>query len=140
MSGSSPEREVLFYDGTCALCHRAVLFVLRHDRAGNLFRFAPLGGQTFQKSIPAEKRAELPDSVILKTQDGRLLIRSNAFLHICDRIGGGWKFLGQVLRVAPRPIRDAVYDFVARVRYKIFGRTKDWCPIMPPDLRDRFNP
>lgn len=140
MTGLSPEREFLFYDGTCALCHRAVLFVLRHDRQGKLFRFAPLGGETFLTAIPGEQRVGLPDSVVVKTVDGTLLVRSNAFLHICDRIGGAWKFLANSLRVIPRPIRDAVYDFVARVRYKIFGRTKDWCPIMPPELRERFNP
>jgi predicted DCC family thiol-disulfide oxidoreductase YuxK len=140
VSDVSPEREFLFYDGTCALCHRAVLFVLRHDSQGKLFRFAPLGGETFVAEIPSEQRAGLPDSVVVKTLAGLLLVRSNAFLHICRRIGGGWKLLANVLRVIPRPIRDAVYDFVARVRYRIFGRTKDWCPVMPPELRARFDP
>jgi predicted DCC family thiol-disulfide oxidoreductase YuxK len=140
VSPVSLEREILFYDGTCALCHRAVLFVLRHDRQGKLFRFAPLGGETFVAETPPEQRAGLPDSVVVKTLDGLLLVRSNAFLHICERIGGGWKLLANVLRVIPRPIRDVVYDFVARVRYRIFGRTKDWCPVMPPELRARFDP
>lgn len=131
---------MLFYDGTCALCHRAVLFVLRHDRDGKLFRFAPLGGPTFLAAIPEERRKDLPESVVVRTQDSRLLVRSNAFLHVCERIGGGWKFLARGLRVIPRPLRDAVYDFVARVRYRIFGRTKEWCPVMPPELRGRFDP
>lgn len=140
MSDAPPNREILFYDGTCALCHRAVLFALRHDRQGKLFRFAPLGGETFVAEIPPEQRAGLPDSVVVKTLDGRSLVRSNAFLHICERIGGGWRLLANVLRAIPRPVRDVFYDSVARVRYRIFGRTKDWCPVMPPELRARFDP
>jgi len=140
VSEVSSEREILFYDGTCALCHRAVKSVLRHDPEGKLFRFAPLGGPTFEAQISAEQRAGLPDSVVVKTSDGRLLVRSNAFLHICERIGGGWRVLARALSVIPRALRDAVYDFVARVRYRVFGRTKDWCPVMPPELRSRFDP
>lgn len=90
--------------------------------------------------VPSEQREGLPDSIVVKTSDGRLLMRSNAFLHISERIGGGWKALAAVLRVIPRPLRDLVYDGVARVRYRIFGRTQDWCPVMPPELRARFDP
>lgn len=140
MSNSLPQAETLFYDGTCALCHRAVKFVLRHDREGSLFRFAPLGGAAFQEMVPSGLRENLPDSVVVKTGDGQLLVRSDAFLHIFARVGGAWSALGKLLRVIPRPARDAVYDFVARVRYRIFGRKKDWCPVMAPELRKRFLP
>jgi predicted DCC family thiol-disulfide oxidoreductase YuxK len=140
VSDSSTDREILFYDGTCALCHRAVKFVLRHDREGQLFHFAPLGGERFLGKIPPEQRAGLPDSVVLRTKDGRLLVRSDAFLYICKRIGGGWKILAGALRLIPKPVRDHGYDLVARVRYRIFGRTEDWCPLIPAELRRRFEP
>jgi predicted DCC family thiol-disulfide oxidoreductase YuxK len=68
-----------------------------------------------------------------------LLLRSNAFLHILRRLGGGWKILGGVLAVVPRPLRDVVYNFVARIRYRVFGKRDDLCPIVPPDLRARFD-
>lgn len=138
MSGEKLEREILFYDGTCALCHGWVKFVLRHDREGKLFLFAPLGGATFEREVPAERRANLPDSVVVKTADGGLLERSEAILHILERMGGGWKALARVKRMAPRAWRDSAYDMVARVRYRIFGRTKDWCPVMGAELRKRF--
>ena len=138
MSGEKLEREILFYDGTCALCHGWVKFVLRHDREGKLFLFAPLGGATFAREVPAERRANLPDSVVVKTADGGLLERSEAILHILERMGGGWKALARVKRMAPRAWRDSAYDMVARVRYRIFGRTKDWCPVMGAELRKRF--
>ena len=69
-----------------------------------------------------------------------MLLRSDAFLHILRRLGGGWKVFAGVLGVIPRPLRDAAYDFIARVRYRIFGKREDVCPIVPPDLRARFDP
>jgi predicted DCC family thiol-disulfide oxidoreductase YuxK len=132
--------EILFYDGHCGLCHRAVKFVLRHDRSGTAFRFAPLQGETFQSRIPPEKRAALPDSVVVLTAAGTLLVRSAAFLHILRRLGGGWKILAGALGVIPRPALDAAYNVVARIRYRIFGARDDLCPLVPPALRARFDP
>jgi predicted DCC family thiol-disulfide oxidoreductase YuxK len=131
---------MLFYDGHCGLCHRAVRFVLRHDRSGNAFRFAPLQGLTFQARVSVNQRSGLPDSIVVLTKEGLLLVRSNAFLYILRRLGGGWKMFGGVLAVIPRPVRDAVYDFIARIRYRVFGTRQDWCPVVPPDLRARFDP
>ncbi|MFZ3201373.1 MAG: DCC1-like thiol-disulfide oxidoreductase family protein [Candidatus Acidiferrales bacterium] len=133
------QTEMLFYDGHCALCHRAVKFVLRHDPDGRAFRFAPLQGNTFQALVPPARRAGLPDSIVILTREGALLVRSDAFLHIFRELGGGWKFLAAVLGVIPRPLRDAVYDFIARIRYRVFGRREDLCPILPPDLHARFD-
>jgi predicted DCC family thiol-disulfide oxidoreductase YuxK len=132
--------ETVFYDGHCGLCHGAVKFVVKHDRSGNAFRFAPLQGATFEARVAPELRAGLPDSIIVLTADGVLLARSNAFLHILRRLGGGWAAVGGVLGVIPRPVRDAVYDFIARIRYGVFGRRDDLCPIVPADLRRRFDP
>jgi predicted DCC family thiol-disulfide oxidoreductase YuxK len=131
--------ETVFYDGHCGLCHRAVRFVMAEDRAGEAFRFAPLQGETFRALVPAAKRANLPDSVVVRTSDGELLVRSSAFIHIFRRLGGGWRVLVAVLGVVPRGLRDAAYDLVARVRYRIFGRREDVCPIVPAELRKRFD-
>lgn len=134
------EPEYIFYDGHCGLCHRAVKFVLAHDRSGNTFRFAPLQGQTIQSYISAERRASLPDSFVVLTREGALLMRSSASLYILERLGGGWRILANIVRVIPRGLRDLVYDFVARTRYHLFGRRDDVCPVVPPDLRARFDP
>jgi predicted DCC family thiol-disulfide oxidoreductase YuxK len=131
--------EILFYDGHCALCHGAVKFVLKRDRSA-AFRFAPLQGSTFESRIPPERRAALPDSVVVLTREGNLLTRSDAFLHVSRRLGGGWKILADVLRVFPRPLRDAVYNGVARIRYRVFGKREELCPIVPAEIRTRFDP
>ena len=115
-------------------------FVLKHDRSGKAFRFAPLQGETFAARVAAGRRAELPDSIVVETAEGALLVRSNAFLHILRRLGGGWKILAAILAVIPRTLRDTAYDFIAWIRYSIFGRRDDVCPIVPPDLRARFDP
>jgi len=137
---ASPSSELLFYDGHCGLCHRAVKFVLKHDRSGNAFRFAPLQGSTFQSRVFPEQRAALPDSIVVLTDTGSLLVRSDAFIHILRRLGGGWRFLAGIVDVIPRSLRDLAYDFIARVRYRVFGKRDDLCPIVPPDLRARFDP
>jgi predicted DCC family thiol-disulfide oxidoreductase YuxK len=131
---------MLFYDGHCGLCHGAVKFVVKRDRSGQAFRFAPLQGPTFEELVPAERRAGLPDSIIVLTNEGALLARSDAVLHILRRLGGGWKLLAGVLGVVPRGLRDTAYDFIARIRYRIFGKRDELCPIVPPDLRARFDP
>lgn len=131
--------ERLFYDGSCALCHGAVRFVLARDPEGRAFRFAPLDSPAFRAVASDEARASLPDSLVLATDDGRLLTRSDAVLHLLGRLGGGWRVLAGFGRVVPKGLRDAAYDLVARVRYRFFGRKDDACPVIPPGLRSRFD-
>ena len=82
----------------------------------------------------------MPDSMAVRTLDGRLLLKSDAWLHILRRLGGVWKVTGALMSMVPRVFRDLVYDFVARIRFRIFGRRVDVCPIVPPELRGRFLP
>ena len=131
--------ERLFYDGTCALCHGAVRFVLARDPEGRAFRFAPLDSAAFRAVATDETPASLPDSIVLATDDGRLLTRSDAVLHILGRLGRGWRVLAKLGRLVPRGLRDDAYDLVARVRYRVFGRKDDACPVIPPALRSRFD-
>jgi predicted DCC family thiol-disulfide oxidoreductase YuxK len=131
--------EELFFDGHCGLCHRAVRFVLAEDTKA-AFRFAPLQGETFGARLPVERPSNLPDSVVVLTDKGALLARSDAFVHILRRLGGGWTILAKILSAIPRGLRDLVYDFVARIRYRLFGRRDNLCPVVPPNLRARFDP
>ena len=140
MPPSPPEPESVFYDGYCGLCHRTVQFALKRDRSGNLFRFAPLQGPTFQARVSESRRAGLPDSVVVLTRENALLARSNAILHILRRLGGVWRIAAAAMSIIPRPLRDAGYDFIARIRYGIFGRRDDLCPVVPAELRARFDP
>jgi predicted DCC family thiol-disulfide oxidoreductase YuxK len=129
--------ETVFYDGTCGLCHRAVRFILAEDRKGTAFTFAPLFGERYASEIGDVPG--LPDSVIVRTTDARVLVKSAAILRLGQRLGGVWRILASIAGLVPNAMRDVAYDFVARVRYRIFGREKNACPILPPDLRARFS-
>jgi len=134
-----PGTDFIFYDGHCGFCHRAVRWVLKRDPTGTHFRFAPLQGAAFQKLVPAFCRPTLPDTIVLRTSDAKLLVRSDAFIHILRRLGGPWIPLATIVNLVPRFIRDGVYDFVARIRHRLFARPTDTCPVLPPNQRARFD-
>jgi predicted DCC family thiol-disulfide oxidoreductase YuxK len=132
--------DILFYDGHCGLCHSAVEFVVKHDRSGTAFRFAPLYGKTFEATVPVDARSELSDSMVVQTDDGLLLMRSDALIHILQRLRGKWKVVAAMVAVIPRPLRDVFYNLIARIRYRVFGRRDHLCPVVPGSLRERFYP
>ena len=134
----SERRDILFYDGTCGLCHGATRFVLSEDSRGTAFTFAPLQGDTFAGMIANRDRSALPDSVVVRTEAGELLTRSGAVIYTLQRLGGLWRVIGTALQVVPRSLRNRAYDFVAQVRYRLFARARSVCPMLPPDLRSRF--
>jgi len=130
----------VLYDGLCGLCDRSVQFLLRHDSGARL-RFA-----TLQGGIGAAVRRRHPvlppiDETILlveapETAAERVRVLSDAALAAIARLGGAWR-LAAALRLVPRPLRDAVYGFVARRRTRWFGRL-DACRIATPEERSRF--
>ena len=125
---------VAFFDGVCNLCNGTVNFLIDHDRRGRL-RFAPLQGSTFAELAARHPELRGVDSFVL-SQGGRVHLRSAAALRILVALGGPWRLAGALLAV-PRPLRDLLYDFVARRRYRWFGRT-DSCRMPTPELRARF--
>lgn len=129
--------ETLFYDGDCGFCHRVVRFVLGEGH-GARFQFAPLQGAHFPASVSEEARRSLPDSFVVLTDDGRLLLKSDAAIHILRRLGGLWLPAAWLLSRAPQSLRDSAYDLVGRVRRRLFPRPDSLCPIVPPALRSRF--
>ena len=129
--------DTLLYDGSCGLCHRAVRFVLAEDRAA-AFRFAPLGGEAFRNAVPASSRPELPDSLVIATADGRLITRASGVRYIMQRLGGAWRCLALASRLVPTALLDRGYDLVAAIRYRLFRRPQEACPILPGELRERF--
>jgi len=132
------EPALLFYDGSCGLCHAAVRFVLAEDRDGAAFRFAPLESERFEAAVPANVRATLPDSLVLLRPDGTLLLRAAAVREICARLGGLWRALALASRAVPVALLDRLYDAVARVRARAFAKPDDSCPLLPVELRARF--
>lgn len=131
---------ILLYDGVCGLCNRLVRFLLARDRAANL-RFAPLQSGFAAKALARHglDPARI-ETVYLITQPGaateRVQSKSRAVLAALGELGGAWRLAG-ILRIIPGPLRDAVYDLVAKIRYRVFGRS-DRCVLPPPEMRGRF--
>lgn len=133
-TGKSTER-IVFFDGVCGLCNRFVDRLLRADKRHRL-RFAPLQGSTAHARLPVELADALASVVYLR--DGVVLQRSDAALRILMDLGGIRRLHGAFL-LLPRSWRDSVYDWVARNRYRWFGK-HDTCRVPSPAERARFLP
>jgi len=129
---------LVLYDDVCALCNATVAFVLNRDR-GRTVRFAPLQGETAASLLATRPELRGIDSIVWIDLDGRAFTRSSAAIGIGRQLGGGWSVLAAMAGVVPAALRDAVYDLVARWRYRIFGRY-DACPVPPAEHRARFLP
>jgi predicted DCC family thiol-disulfide oxidoreductase YuxK len=114
--------------------------VLARDRDGSRFRFAPLQGTTFEREVPVEQRADRPDSVVVKTESGVVLTRSEAVRHVARRLGGIWRVPGGLLLLTPSWVADLLYDGVAAARNRLFSRPAGLCPVVPDHLASRFAP
>ncbi len=131
-----PEKATLFYDGTCALCHGICRLILAEDTAGRI-RLSPLQSEHFESQLTSLERADLPDSIVLMSDDG-LLLEADATIRILKMLGGLWLLLALLMSIFPARMRTMGYHFVGDRRYRIFGRTATACPIVPPHLRSRF--
>lgn len=132
-------RDTVFYDGGCALCHRSVRFLVTRDRDGSRFHFAPLGGALFRAELSEAERSGLPDAIVVRATDGRLLVRSAAAIRLAERVGGLHGAVARAFALVPARLRDALYDAIARSRYRVFGRVAEACPVIAPELRARFD-
>jgi len=126
--------QIIFFDGVCGMCNRMVDFVLARD-ARRAFRFAPLQGSTSRQLLGEAESREL-NSVVLVTPSGRFS-KSEAVWRIMWQLGGLWKVPALALRCVPRALRDLGYGFVARHRYRWFGK-KETCRLPTAEQRARF--
>jgi predicted DCC family thiol-disulfide oxidoreductase YuxK len=132
---NTTEHPVLLFDGVCNLCNSSVQFIIERDPNAR-FRFASLQSEEGQALLSRFENRPADLSSVVLVQDDLLYARSEAALRVARQLGGGWSLLYAFI-VVPRPIRDAVYDWIARNRYRWFGK-KDACMIPSPDLKSRF--
>jgi predicted DCC family thiol-disulfide oxidoreductase YuxK len=130
---------ILFYDGACGLCHRAVRFVVVEDPRGENFRFAPLQSGLFKQRLDDAQRRDLPDSLVVLTADGRILTRAASVVFILGALGGWWTIAARLGGLVPRAAGDALYDVVAKGRRRWFAAPAGVCPVISPSLRQRFD-
>lgn len=127
---------IVLFDGVCNLCNRLVNFVIKRDKKRK-FRFAALqseNGQALLEKLGLSTHDF--DTFVLLRNDDKVFVKSKAGLTVLKELGGGWRLL-YVLVVIPTPIRDFVYNRIAKTRYQVFGK-RDSCMIPSPEIEKRF--
>jgi len=128
---------IVFFDGHCNLCNSFVNWLMQIDRR-KFLRFASLQGTTAQRLLnPELLKNTTPESVVY-LRNGNQLQKSTAALEMMKDLGGHWKLMA-FFQLVPRSLRDFVYDFVAKNRYRIFGH-QDTCRVPRPDEAERLLP
>ncbi len=129
------ELPVIFFDGFCNLCNGAVQFVIKRDRKA-IFRFASLQSDYAQEKLAQFNiRPKGGDTMVL-LEDGKVYERSTAALRVARKLSGLWPLLYGFI-ILPRFIRDGIYNYVGKNRYKWFGK-RESCWVPTPELKERF--
>ncbi|MEM6646032.1 MAG: thiol-disulfide oxidoreductase DCC family protein [Bacteroidota bacterium] len=126
---------VVLFDGVCNLCNTSVNYIFDHDPNG-YFKVASLQSDEAQALLAHYALpADYLDSLVL-IEDGEVYVRSTAALRIARRLDGAVRLLTIFLAI-PAPLRDVVYGWIARNRYRWFGK-RDTCRLPTPELQERF--
>ncbi len=125
---------IVLFDGVCNLCNASVQWIITHDR-DNVFRFASLQSE-FAKQELARRGVSVSLSSVIVLDGERLLSHSDAAIAVAGALGLPWS-LARGAKIVPRFIRDGVYNWIAKNRYRCFG-TRDACMMPTPELRERF--
>jgi predicted DCC family thiol-disulfide oxidoreductase YuxK len=136
MQNLPPNKKIILFDGVCNLCNSAVQFVINHDKK-DVFRFVALQselGQQILKHIGINP-ANI-DSIVLYEPGIAYYYKSSAAIQIAKNLGG-FLHLGTIFRIIPTVIRNQLYDYIAKNRYKWYGK-KESCMIPTPELKIKF--
>jgi len=126
---------IILFDGVCNLCNSSVLFVIKRDRSAK-FQFAALQSKFGRYHLTTLNLPINALNTILLIKNGKVYSKSSAALEIARDLGGLWPAF-YVFKIVPTFIRDVVYDFIAKNRYRWFGR-QEACMIPTPELKARF--
>ena len=127
--------DIVIFDGVCNLCARSVQFILRHESEPR-FQFSPVQSAAGARLLTAHGYSAANVATFVFLSEGKVYTRSTAALRIARHFKGPWQLL-RALWIVPRPLRDLLYDLVARNRYSWFGKA-DSCLIPTPELSARF--
>ncbi len=129
------QKTIILFDGICNLCNGSVQFILKRDK-NEKFLFASLQSDASKNILLQYNVKKITANSILIIEDGQVYDKSTAVLKISRHLNWPWTMFSIALQL-PLSIRDKVYDFIARNRYKWFGK-KDSCTMMIPEYKNRF--
>lgn len=129
---SKSYKNIIFYDDNCVLCNHSIQFLIKKDPQ-NQFVFAPLQGKLAKKSIDLIYIKKLDSFVVLS--NGNSYVKGKAIKFIIQNLKT-LSFYKWVLFI-PNPILDLVYSFIGKIRYKVFGKSKN-CLYLNKKIKNRF--
>uniref|UniRef100_UPI0040498CE0 thiol-disulfide oxidoreductase DCC family protein n=1 Tax=Fulvivirga sp. TaxID=1931237 RepID=UPI0040498CE0 len=128
------ESPVILFDGVCNLCNSSINFVIDRDKHKK-YKFASLQSQ-FGQQLAASIGKDIDMQSVLLVENGKVLDRSNAALEIARNLSGAWPVL-YVFKAVPSFLRNIVYDFISRNRYRWFGK-QEFCRMPSAELKSLF--
>ncbi len=128
-------KSIILFDGVCNLCNNSVQFIIKNDKKHH-FIFTSLQSDAAQEVLLHFKLKNSNFDSIILIQNNKVYQKSTAILHISRHLTGFWK-LNYVFIIIPKFIRDFVYTFIAKNRYKWFGK-RDTCMLPTQKLKTRF--
>lgn len=126
---------ILLFDGECNLCNGSVQFVIERDKKGKV-KFCSIQSETGEKLMSKHNIPNNYLASIILIENNKIYYKSTAALRLSKHMDSLWPSLFAFI-IIPAFIRNWVYDFIAKNRYKWFGKTET-CWIMTPELKDRF--
>lgn len=126
---------IIFFDGVCNLCNSAVQFTIERDRR-KVFKFASLQSKFSTKELAQFAIVPQNNNSVILLENGKVYQQSTAALMVAKKLSGFWPLLYGFI-IVPSFIRDAVYRFIGKNRYKWFGKQES-CWVPTAELEDRF--
>jgi len=136
MNKLSNEKFLVLFDGVCNLCNASVQFIIKHDKKDK-FRFAAIQSEIGQQIFKTNQIDTIEiDSIILYSEKKGISYKSSAALKIAMLLGLPISLLG-VFWIVPPFIRNWVYDYIAKNRYKWYGKREN-CMVPTPEIQKKF--
>jgi len=130
------DKKIILFDGVCNLCNGAVQFIIKNDKK-DIFRFVALQselGKEICQYIGVDQTRI--DSIILYHPGVAYYYKSSAAIEIAEDLGGIYSLIS-IFKIFPEKLRNYIYDYIAKNRYKWYGK-KESCMIPTPKLRKKF--
>ena len=128
-------KSIILFDGVCNLCNASVNFVIKHDKKAQ-FLFASFQSDAAKEILLQFNLNNLNLDSIVLIEDRKIFERSTAILRITRLLNGGFKYLYFFISI-PKPLRDWLYNLIAKNRYRLFGK-RESCMVPSPELKNRF--
>jgi predicted DCC family thiol-disulfide oxidoreductase YuxK len=128
------DKKIILFDGVCNLCDRVVQYIVTHDKK-DVFRFAALQSEIGIEIAQYIGISKDIDSIVLYEPGKAYYYKSEAALEVAKDLG--WPVLSWMLKWIPTFLRNPAYDYIAKNRYKWYGK-KAQCMIPTPELQSKF--